>query len=160
MTDELLKSAYEGLVATWRALNKGHRSQLLDRFKVSYSFNSGNIENPEITYHDTARYSMKTACRTSRGMCGPSTRSTTSRTPGSGSRMHLQVMRLSTRNLSCRRTSFSRAAPTMTPVGPRASGRERSRRATIASPMTWEPRLRRFPGLLKHWQRGSGGPAL
>lgn len=54
MTDELLKSAYEGLVATWRALNKGHRSQLLDRFKVSYSFNSGNIENPEITYHDTA----------------------------------------------------------------------------------------------------------
>ena len=29
MTDELLKSAYEGLVATWRALNKGHRSQLL-----------------------------------------------------------------------------------------------------------------------------------
>lgn len=54
MTDELLKSAYEGLAATWRALNKGHRSQLLDRFKVSYSFNSGNIENPEITYHDTA----------------------------------------------------------------------------------------------------------
>lgn len=54
MTDELLKSAYEGLAATWHALNKGHRSQLLDRFKVSYSFNSGNIENPEITYHDTA----------------------------------------------------------------------------------------------------------
>ena len=46
MTDELLKSAYEGLAATWRALNKRHRSQLLDRFKVSYSFNSGNIENP------------------------------------------------------------------------------------------------------------------
>lgn len=54
MAEDVIKDAYEALCAIWRALPDDRRSSLLDRFRVSYSFNSGNIENPEITYHDTA----------------------------------------------------------------------------------------------------------
>ncbi|MEC4185049.1 Fic family protein [Adlercreutzia sp. R21] len=54
MSDDVLKSAYDGLANVWRALSAERRAQLLDQFKIFYSFNSGNIENPEITYHDTA----------------------------------------------------------------------------------------------------------
>ncbi len=51
---DLLKEACAELEQAWRTLAADQRTFLLDRFKVRYSFNSGNIENPEITYHDTA----------------------------------------------------------------------------------------------------------
>lgn len=54
MAGDALKSAYDGLLNAWRGINADQRALLLDQFKVSCSFNSGNIENPEITYHDTA----------------------------------------------------------------------------------------------------------
>ncbi len=54
MAGDALKSAYEGLLNAWRGIDADQRALLLDQFKVSCSFNSGNIENPEITYHDTA----------------------------------------------------------------------------------------------------------
>ena len=54
MAGDALKSAYEGLMNAWRGIDADQRALLLDQFKVSCSFNSGNIENPEITYHDTA----------------------------------------------------------------------------------------------------------
>lgn len=54
MAGDALKSAYEGLLNAWRGIDADRRALLLDQFKVSCSFNSGNIENPEITYHDTA----------------------------------------------------------------------------------------------------------
>lgn len=54
MTDDVLRSAYDGLSGVWRGIDDDRRALLLEQFKVSCSFNSGNIENPEITYHDTA----------------------------------------------------------------------------------------------------------
>lgn len=54
MAEDMLKEACAELGRAWRSLAADQRDLLLDRFKVAYSFNSGNIENPEITYHDTA----------------------------------------------------------------------------------------------------------
>ena len=152
MTDELLKSAYEGLVATWRALNKGHRSQLLDRFKVSYSFNSGNIENPEITYHDTAEIFDENGVSNFTGDVRTIYEINNLKNAwiwledALASDAALDEELVLSAHLVLTRGTYDDAR------WAKASGRERSRRATIASPMMWEPRLRRFPGLLKHWQ--------
>lgn len=50
----LVEDAYCELCRRWGQASPDERAQLLDRFKVGFSFNSGSIENPEITYHDTA----------------------------------------------------------------------------------------------------------
>lgn len=55
MTDEsLIASAYAELCQRWRTLSDADRQMQLDSFKVSFSYDSGCMENPEITYHDTA----------------------------------------------------------------------------------------------------------
>lgn len=58
MNPEIL-SAYLSLSSWWASVSEEKRKVLLDRFKIGYSFNSGNIENPEITYHDTAEVFSK-----------------------------------------------------------------------------------------------------
>lgn len=54
METNLIAPAYHALCAEWEGRSAADRAQLLDRFKVTYSYNSGHIENPEITFHDTA----------------------------------------------------------------------------------------------------------
>lgn len=54
MGHDMIVDAYRDLCQRWAALPEDDRSVLLDQFKVQYSFNSGSMENPEITYHDTA----------------------------------------------------------------------------------------------------------
>ena len=54
MEANLIEPAYRNLCAEWTGRSAADRAQLLDRFKVVYSYNSGHIENPEITFHDTA----------------------------------------------------------------------------------------------------------
>ncbi len=54
MADNAIPAFYDRLCTLWDHLDAPERDLLLDRFKVRYSFDSGNIENPEITYHDTA----------------------------------------------------------------------------------------------------------
>lgn len=54
MGHDMIADAYRDLCQRWIALPEDDRLVLLDRFKVQYSFNSGSMENPEITYHDTA----------------------------------------------------------------------------------------------------------
>ena len=48
-----LGSAYLHLCETWRSLDPGERSALLDAFAIDYAYNSGKIENDAITLHDT-----------------------------------------------------------------------------------------------------------
>ena len=54
MPDNAIPAFYDRLCTLWDHLDAPERDLLLDRFKVRYSFDSGNIENPEITFHDTA----------------------------------------------------------------------------------------------------------
>ncbi len=54
MNVDAIEDAYRLLCKRWQASDFCDRELALDRFKVLYSFNSGNIENSEITYHDTA----------------------------------------------------------------------------------------------------------
>lgn len=53
MTDNILKEAYRNLAATWKALPDPVRTSLIDEFVLGYAFNSGHIENDQITFHDT-----------------------------------------------------------------------------------------------------------
>lgn len=49
-----LESAYDGVVAWWRSLDDVDRHLYLEEsFPLHFSYNSGKIENDEITYHDT-----------------------------------------------------------------------------------------------------------
>lgn len=50
----ILKHSYDRLCASWSVLSPNERATLIDRFKVTCSYHSGRMENPEITYHDTA----------------------------------------------------------------------------------------------------------
>ncbi len=54
MENSLIAEAYGRLCASWGSLKEDERDLRLERFKVVYSYNSGSLENPEITYHDTA----------------------------------------------------------------------------------------------------------
>lgn len=47
------EDAYLEALAWWRGTDPDYRSLLLSDFSVGFSFNSGAIENPSITYHDT-----------------------------------------------------------------------------------------------------------
>lgn len=48
-----IERAYDSVVSTWRAADSLDRLQMLDGFAVRFAYNSGKIENDEITYHDT-----------------------------------------------------------------------------------------------------------
>lgn len=50
----LIDDGYRFLCAAWAQLPQSERDTLLGRFRVACSYNSGNMENPEITFHDTA----------------------------------------------------------------------------------------------------------
>lgn len=54
MTNTAFENEYNSLCDAWFNLNQTERQLQLETFKVLYSYNSGNIENEEITYHDTA----------------------------------------------------------------------------------------------------------
>ncbi len=53
MTDSVLKEAYRNLATTWGVLPDPIRASLIDEFVLGYAFNSGHIENDQITLHDT-----------------------------------------------------------------------------------------------------------
>ncbi len=49
-----IQTAYSQLVARWRAMDDGvRRIYLEETFPLIFSYNSGKIENDEVTYHDT-----------------------------------------------------------------------------------------------------------
>ena len=51
-----IESEYARLCAAWRGRGIGNREELaraLEDYRVSFSYNSGRIENPHITYHNT-----------------------------------------------------------------------------------------------------------
>lgn len=51
----IVRDAYRLVVEEWSRLSDGEREDLLEgRFGLLYSYNSGKIENDEITKHDTA----------------------------------------------------------------------------------------------------------
>lgn len=54
MENNMIAEAYERLCSSWGSLTENEKDLRLDRFKVAFSFNSGSLENPAITYHDTA----------------------------------------------------------------------------------------------------------
>lgn len=54
MSNSAIDRAYRDLCAKWEHLSASEQLAQLDHFKIAYSYNSGRIENPEITYHDTA----------------------------------------------------------------------------------------------------------
>lgn len=60
MNNEITRE-YDALCDKWGDSSETQRSVQLDRFKVSYSYNSGALENPEITYHDTSEVFTKNA---------------------------------------------------------------------------------------------------
>ena len=45
--------SYNALVARWRSMSEDDRSVLLDSFAVDFAYNSGGLENDQITLHDT-----------------------------------------------------------------------------------------------------------
>ena len=52
----LLKDKYELLISWWRSLNITDDAALAKAFNghiINFVYNSGNIENPNVTYHDT-----------------------------------------------------------------------------------------------------------
>ena len=52
----LLKDKYELLISWWRSLNITDDAGLAEAFNghiINFAYNSGNIENPNVTYHDT-----------------------------------------------------------------------------------------------------------
>ena len=51
-----LKDKYELLINWWRSLNITDDAALAEAFNghiINFAYNSGNIENPKVTYHDT-----------------------------------------------------------------------------------------------------------
>ncbi len=51
---ESIRKAYGETVAWWRALDEGAKQLYLkSSFPLAFSYNSGKIENDEITFHDT-----------------------------------------------------------------------------------------------------------
>lgn len=48
-----ISTAYEALVTHWQSLSEENRSTMLEKFSITYTYNSGKIENSLITYHDT-----------------------------------------------------------------------------------------------------------
>ena len=51
-----LKDKYELLINWWRSLNITDDAALAEAFNghiINFAYNSGNIENPNVTYHDT-----------------------------------------------------------------------------------------------------------
>lgn len=51
-----LKNKYELLINWWRSLNITDDAALAEAFNghiINFAYNSGNIENPNVTYHDT-----------------------------------------------------------------------------------------------------------
>ena len=51
-----LKDKYELLINWWRSLNIKDDAALAEAFNghiINFAYNSGNIENPNVTYHDT-----------------------------------------------------------------------------------------------------------
>lgn len=53
---DAVEVAYGDVVSRWRGRRIASRDQLADvlsDFRVRFAYNSGNIENPELTYHDT-----------------------------------------------------------------------------------------------------------
>ena len=55
MKDEMrpLDTAWAELCAWWRSLTHGEKERWLDGFAVEFAYNSGKIENDDITLHDT-----------------------------------------------------------------------------------------------------------
>ena len=52
-----LKDNYELLISWWKALNITDAAALADAFNchnINFAYNSGNIENPNVTYHDVS----------------------------------------------------------------------------------------------------------
>jgi Fic family protein len=53
---DTIEAAYRQTVDQWRTRHISSRAQLADAlsdYRVRFAYNSGNIENPELTYHDT-----------------------------------------------------------------------------------------------------------
>ena len=53
---DAIEVAYRQTVDQWRTRHISSRAQLADAlsdYRVRFAYNSGNIENPELTYHDT-----------------------------------------------------------------------------------------------------------
>lgn len=48
-----VRDAYNAVLSWWRGLDVNARAVALDAFAVRFSYNSGKIENDEITYRDT-----------------------------------------------------------------------------------------------------------
>lgn len=48
-----IEHAFDALVSEWRTKAPSAKDVLLDEFAVRFAYNSGKIENDEITYHDT-----------------------------------------------------------------------------------------------------------
>ena len=51
-----LKKKYILLIDWWQSLNISDDAALAEAFNghiISFAYNSGNIENPNVTYHDT-----------------------------------------------------------------------------------------------------------
>lgn len=48
-----IQNSFEAVVGAWQALSEEDRNAKLDEFSLSFGYNSGKIENDEITYHDT-----------------------------------------------------------------------------------------------------------
>ena len=54
--DEIIERAYRSVVSKWReraVTTREDLSSALDGYRVRFAYNSGNIENPALTYHDT-----------------------------------------------------------------------------------------------------------
>ncbi|MDO4806035.1 MAG: hypothetical protein Q4A07_02180 [Coriobacteriales bacterium] len=52
----IIEDAYKGIVSWWQGMGIVTREELanaLDGYRVRFAYHSGNIENPELTYHDT-----------------------------------------------------------------------------------------------------------
>ena len=56
MDSDFLDKAYQQVVSDWQARNISSRKDLaaaLDDYRIRFAYNSGHIENPQISYHDT-----------------------------------------------------------------------------------------------------------
>lgn len=54
--ERTIEQAYEQIVASWRQLGIAGRQDLadaLEAYRTRFAYNSGHIENPRVTYHDT-----------------------------------------------------------------------------------------------------------
>lgn len=50
---DVIRNAIKELAAMWRSLDASQQATALDGFVVPFAYNSGKIENPEVTLHDT-----------------------------------------------------------------------------------------------------------